>query len=64
MRADLTKARQALFNLMSNAPEFTDYGSISLRVLREPDDWLTFAGADTGIGMTEQRLGRPLERFS
>ena len=31
---------------------------------REPDDWLTFAVADTGIGMTEEQLGRLFEAFS
>jgi signal transduction histidine kinase len=64
MRADLTKVRQTLFNLLSNAAEFTDHGTIRLTAQREPDDWLTFAVADTGIGMTEEQLGRLFEAFS
>ena len=64
MQADLTKVRQALFNLLSNAAKFTDHGTISLTVQREPDDWLTFAVSDTGIGMTEEQLGRLFEAFS
>ena len=32
MRADLTKVRQALFNLLSNAAKFTSDGKITLRV--------------------------------
>jgi signal transduction histidine kinase len=64
MHADLTKVRQALFNLLSNAAKFTDHGTISLTVEREPDDWLTFAVSDTGIGMTEEQLGRLFEAFS
>jgi signal transduction histidine kinase len=64
MRADLTKVRQALFNLLSNAAKFTDHGTISLTVERESDDWLTFAVSDTGIGMTEEQLGRLFEAFS
>jgi signal transduction histidine kinase len=64
MRADQTKVRQTLFNLLSNAAKFTDHGTISLTVRRESDDWLTFAVADTGIGMTEEQLGRLFEAFS
>src|SRR6185503_7085056 len=49
MQADLTKVRQTLFNLLSNAAKFTDHGTIALTVARESDDWLTFAVTDTGI---------------
>ena len=64
MHADQTKVRQTLFNLLSNAAKFTDHGTISLTVERERDDWITFAVTDTGIGMTEQQLGRLFEAFS
>jgi signal transduction histidine kinase len=64
MRADLTKVRQTLFNLLSNAAKFTEQGTISLTVERESDDWLSFAVTDTGIGMTEEQLGRLFEAFS
>jgi signal transduction histidine kinase len=64
MHADLTKVRQTLFNLLSNAAKFTDHGTINLTVRREAEYWLTFAIADTGIGMTEEQLGRLFEAFS
>jgi signal transduction histidine kinase len=64
MHADLTKVRQALFNLLSNASKFTDHGTITLTVRREPDAWLTFAVSDTGIGMTHEQLGRLFEAFA
>src|SRR5918992_2539621 len=50
--------------MLSNAAKFTDRGTISLTVKREPDDWLTFAVSDTGIGMTEEQLSRLFEAFS
>ena len=64
MHADQTKLRQTLFNLLSNAAKFTDHGTISLTVRREPDDWISFAVTDTGIGMTEEQLGRLFEAFA
>ena len=67
IHADQTKVRQALFNLLSNAAKFTDHGTISLTVERESGDdgdWLRFAVSDTGIGMTEEQLGRLFEAFS
>ena len=37
MRADLTKVRQSLFNLLSNAAKFTEHGVITLAAAREQD---------------------------
>jgi CheY-like chemotaxis protein/anti-sigma regulatory factor (Ser/Thr protein kinase) len=67
MRADLTKVRQALFNLLSNACKFTERGSIRLAVAREAvagQDWMVFSVSDTGIGMTPEQLTRLFEAFS
>jgi GAF domain-containing protein/CheY-like chemotaxis protein len=67
MRADLTKVRQALFNLLSNACKFTDRGMISLAVAREAldgQDSMVFSVSDTGIGMTPEQLTRLFEVFS
>jgi signal transduction histidine kinase/DNA-binding response OmpR family regulator len=37
MRADQTKVRQALLNLLSNAAKFTDHGTVTLRVTRSQE---------------------------
>jgi GAF domain-containing protein/CheY-like chemotaxis protein len=67
MRADMTKLRQALFNLLSNACKFTERGIVSLRASRdtvENEDWLTFRVSDTGIGMTPEQMTRLFQEFS
>jgi adenylate cyclase len=67
MRADLTKVRQALFNLLSNACKFTDHGTISVSAEREASDdgdWISFHVSDTGIGLTSEQLGRLFREFS
>jgi signal transduction histidine kinase/DNA-binding response OmpR family regulator len=67
MHADLTKVRQVLFNLLSNACKFTEKGTVSLAVARDgagDDAWLTFTVWDTGIGLTPDQLGRLFQEFS
>ncbi|MGQ0524351.1 MAG: response regulator [Betaproteobacteria bacterium] len=67
MHADLTKVRQALFNLLSNACKFTEKGTVTLAVEREPreaGDWLVFQVHDNGIGMTPEQMGRLFKEFS
>ena len=67
MRADLTKVRQALFNLLSNASKFTERGTITLTAARETNsdrEWVVLQVKDTGIGMTREQLGRMFQAFS
>jgi signal transduction histidine kinase len=67
MRADLTKVRQALFNLLSNACKFTKQGTVSLEVTRQEEEggeWITFRVCDTGIGMTPEQMGKLFQAFS
>ncbi|MCW6510423.1 response regulator [Lichenifustis flavocetrariae] len=68
MQSDITKLRQILLNLLGNASKFTEGGTVTLSVMRLPGgsggDWLVFRVADTGIGMTEEQLGRLFQRFS
>jgi CheY-like chemotaxis protein/anti-sigma regulatory factor (Ser/Thr protein kinase) len=58
MRADITKVRQILFNLLSNACKFTDHGTISVDVEQSTEDgldWLRFRVSDTGIGISTKQ---------
>lgn len=69
MRADVVKVRQILFNLLSNACKFTEQGKVSLEVKGLAADGrnrerISFAVRDTGIGMTEEQLGRLFAAFS
>jgi signal transduction histidine kinase/CheY-like chemotaxis protein len=64
MRADITRVRQILFNLLSNASKFTDHGTVRLEVRQDSADRIRFAVHDTGVGMTEEQLGRLFQAFS
>lgn len=67
MRADLTKVRQILLNLLSNSCKFTERGAISLKVDRrtiDHRDWLQFQIADTGIGITPEHKENLFREFS
>jgi signal transduction histidine kinase len=67
MRADLTKVRQSLFNLLSNACKFTDRGTITLEAARQGGEkagWVTFQVRDTGIGMTSEQVERLFQTFT
>ena len=64
---DLTKLRQTLFNLLSNAAKFTHDGSITLHVNRTEQagvDWLSFAVSDTGIGIAEDKIEHVFKEFA
>lgn len=67
IHADTTKIKQCLFNLIDNAAKFTEQGTISLTVSRdtkEGQEWVNFAVGDTGIGMTDDQMGRLFEAFA
>jgi PAS domain S-box-containing protein len=67
MHADLTKVRQILFNLLSNASKFTREGVIELCVSRETAEgtpWLIFEVQDSGIGMTPEQSAKVFEVFT
>ena len=67
LHADMTKIRQALFNLLSNASKFTENGRITLGVVRETVDdvdWIRIRVRDTGIGMTPEQMNRLFKAFA
>jgi signal transduction histidine kinase/CheY-like chemotaxis protein len=67
MHSDLTKLRQILFNLLSNASKFTHQGTVRLaarRREREGAPWLELRVADSGIGMAPAQLARIFEPFT
>jgi len=67
MHTDVVKLRQCLFNLIGNAAKFTENGHIAVRAARDHrdgQDWISFAVADSGIGMSEEQLHGLFERFS
>jgi signal transduction histidine kinase/CheY-like chemotaxis protein len=63
-RSDQTKVKQCLLNLMSNANKFTIKGALALTVGREAGSQVCFRVSDTGVGMTEEQLGRLFQAFS
>ena len=63
VRADATRLKQILFNLLSNGLKFTPSGSVGLDVTCRGDGALLFTVTDSGIGMDEATLGRLFQRF-
>jgi len=66
INTDVTKLRQILFNLLSNASKFTSNGRIALTAAyeqREGRNGLLFRVKDTGIGMTAEQLGNLFQAF-
>ncbi|HEX6095607.1 MAG TPA: response regulator [Thermoanaerobaculia bacterium] len=67
MWADLSKVRQGLFNLVSNAAKFTHDGRISVvaeRQLVDGTEWIMFRVSDTGIGLDAEQVVRLFQPFT
>jgi CheY-like chemotaxis protein len=64
MRTDRTKLKQCLLNVLSNGSKFTQHGRLTLAVERTDRAMIQIAISDTGIGMSEEQLGRLFQAFS
>lgn len=66
MSADLTKLRQTILNLLSNATKFTESGNITLSAawVERSQPTLQIKISDTGIGMTPEQLGKLFNAFT
>jgi signal transduction histidine kinase len=66
LTADSMRLKQILLNLLSNSCKFTKQGEVKLRARRVVDgrDWVEFAVADTGIGMTAEQQAKLFEEFA
>ncbi|MBN1582584.1 MAG: GAF domain-containing protein, partial [Anaerolineae bacterium] len=62
IRADSTRIRQVLRNLMSNAAKFTEEGSITVSAWCE-EDLVYISVEDTGIGMQAEKIDLVFEKF-
>ena len=65
---DPTRLSQVLINLTTNAVKFTDKGAIfvgvNLQEIKEGQVQLRFEVQDSGIGLTEEQVGRLFQAFS
>lgn len=61
-KGDPQRFRQILMNLIGNAVKFTEQGEVTLSVDRE-DGMLRIAIKDTGIGMSDEEIGRLFKPF-
>jgi len=64
MASDVTRVRQVIFNLLSNACKFTENGTVGINVTLDAESWVEIAVSDTGIGMSPEQLDRLFADFS
>jgi len=67
MYGDVTKTRQILLNLLSNASKFTRDGTITVDVRRcvvDGIDSVEFSVTDTGVGMTLEQTQKVFDPFT
>ncbi|HZE44227.1 MAG TPA: response regulator [Steroidobacteraceae bacterium] len=63
VETDRRRLGQILKNLLSNAFKFTEKGDVALRVFSQPDDSVSFAVRDTGVGIAAHQQEVIFEAF-
>ena len=67
IRADMTRLRQILLNILSNACKFTKSGEINIKVYRQSfaqHEYFCFAIGDTGIGISPENMQKLFQPFN
>jgi len=67
MHTDLTKLRQTLYNLLSNANKFTIKGQIKLNITTltvKNQPWIEISVKDSGIGMENEQMEKLFAPFT
>ncbi|HXD11237.1 MAG TPA: GAF domain-containing protein, partial [Anaerolineales bacterium] len=68
IKSDVTRLRQIILNMLSNAVKFTEKGEVVLTVKSKPvsetNVELTFTVRDTGIGLSKEGMSRLFQSFS
>ena len=63
LHTDRQRLEQILKNLLSNAIKFTETGSVSMVVSRQPGEGIAFSVRDSGIGIAEEHQQSIFEAF-
>ena len=63
LHTDRQRLEQILKNLLSNAIKFTETGSVSMTVSRQPGEGIAFTVRDSGIGIAEEHQQSIFEAF-
>ncbi len=67
IQIDITRFRQILFNLLSNASKFTENGTITLTIIKcclDNKDHIKIVVEDTGIGIEDSQISNIFQDFS
>jgi adenylate cyclase len=64
LHTDRRKLQQVLLNLVGNAAKFTERGRVGISVRRGGSEEVEVCVADTGIGLSDDQIGRLFKEFT